>query len=94
MVTALEIGIIGDWAPQLPYHRATNAALYLAGSAHAAQVECTWVRTESLEDPGAEATLARFDGLWCAPGSPYRSMEGALRGIRYARETGVPFVGT
>jgi CTP synthase (UTP-ammonia lyase) len=38
--------------------------------------------------------LRRFDALWCAPGSPYQSMDGALQGIRFAREEGWPFIGT
>ncbi|MBI4585032.1 MAG: hypothetical protein HY717_13550 [Planctomycetes bacterium] len=38
--------------------------------------------------------LARCDALLTAPGSPYESLEGALRGIRFARERGVPFAGT
>ena len=32
--------------------------------------------------------------LWCVPGSPYRSMQGALTAIRYARENKLPFLGT
>lgn len=55
------------------------------------------VRTPPLSRRGraiAEARLAVFDGVWIAPGSPYRSMEGALGAIRYARERGVPLVGT
>jgi CTP synthase (UTP-ammonia lyase) len=47
--------------------------------------------TDELHDA---AQLAGFDGLWCVPASPYRSMEGALLGIRHAREQGVPFLGT
>jgi len=44
----------------------------------------------------AEGTgaLETFDGLWAAPGAPYRSLQGGLTGIRFARERGVPFVGT
>jgi len=38
--------------------------------------------------------LARLDGVWLAPGSPYRSLDGALLAIRHARERGVPLVGT
>jgi CTP synthase (UTP-ammonia lyase) len=51
-----------------------------------------WVPTESVGD--AAARLAGFDGIWIGPASPYRSMEGALAAIRYARERGVPLVGT
>lgn len=53
-------------------------------------VEVTWFATDAL----APDALGRFDGVWCAPGSPYRSFEGALAGIRYAREEGIPFIGT
>jgi CTP synthase (UTP-ammonia lyase) len=43
---------------------------------------------------GAVDRLAGFDGLWIAPGSPYRSEEGALNAIRLARETRLPLFGT
>ena len=32
--------------------------------------------------------------IWVVPGSPYKSMDGALTAIRYARESGVPYLGT
>ncbi len=82
-----QIGVVGDFSPNNPTHRFTNAAL-----AHAS-VDSTWVATESIGSDAA-AQLSRFDGLWIAPGSPYRSMDGALRAIRHARERGVPLVGT
>ena len=47
--------------------------------------------TERLTDA---SQLAAFGGLWCVLASPYRSMDGALRGIRFARERQVPFLGT
>jgi CTP synthase (UTP-ammonia lyase) len=77
------VGIIGDFDAASETHQATNKALD-----HAAR---------ALAAPGSgsvERTLKAFDALWAAPGSPYRSMEGALRGIRFARERGWPFVGT
>lgn len=56
-------------------------------------VSIEWLPTSTLaHEPVAH--LHVFDALWCAPGSPYQSMDGALRGIQYAREQGVPFIGT
>ncbi len=81
------IGVIGDFRPSNPTHRFTNAALADLG------LEFVWVPTESI-DPDPAGRLTAFDGLWIAPGSPYRSMNGALSAIRYARERGVPLVGT
>jgi CTP synthase (UTP-ammonia lyase) len=94
MSERLEIGIIGDWNPQSRSHRATNDALSHAGQALSATVEQSWLPTPSLKDALGEAALERFDGLWCAPGSPYQSMDGALRAIRFAREKERPFIST
>jgi CTP synthase (UTP-ammonia lyase) len=94
MSSALSVGIIGDFNPQLRFHIATNEALRHAASALSVPIECSWLPTESLDDAGSEAALRPFDALWCAPSSPYNSMQGALRAIRFAREQGWPFIGT
>jgi CTP synthase (UTP-ammonia lyase) len=80
------VGVVGDFNPRNHTHDATNEAL-----AHL-NLAPEWVPTDAVND--AAARLARYAGLWIAPASPYRSMEGALRAIRLARERGVPLVGT
>lgn len=90
----LKIAVIGDYNPASRFHLATNAALQHAAEALALSVETTWVPTPSLAGEECEVILGQYDALWCSPGSPYQSMEGALRAIRFARERGKPFVGT
>jgi len=94
MIETVRIGIIGDFDPGSRYHHATNESIHHAAQALALPVEITWLPTPELEGASAAALLEPFDGLWCAPGSPYQSMQGALDGIRYAREKGKPFIGT
>ncbi len=94
MSSSLSIGIIGDFNPASKYHLATNAALEHAAAALSISIAPVWLPTETLEDPAALAALERFDALWCAPGSPYASMQGALNAIQFAREKDRPFVGT
>jgi CTP synthase (UTP-ammonia lyase) len=94
MNESLRVGIIGDFDPQLRSHLATNEALDHAASTIATTMEYAWLPTQSLEHADCEVTLRRFDALWCAPASPYKSMQGALRGIQFAREQGWPFIGT
>lgn len=94
MKNMLRVGIVGDYNPASRYHAATDAALRHAGDVLGVPVEVTWVPTPAVEAANVEQVLGQFDALWCAPGSPYESMEGALAGIRYARERGRPFVGT
>jgi CTP synthase (UTP-ammonia lyase) len=90
----VKVGIIGDFDPNRRSHIATNEALGHAATALSVTVECSWLPTQSLDDEGSEAMLQPFDALWCAPASPYKSMHGALRAIRFAREKDWPFIGT
>ena len=53
-----------------------------------------WVPTDAVDDRPGHAARAVSAGIWIAPASPYRDMDGALRAVRYARERGVPLVGT
>jgi len=88
------IGIIGDYDASFEPHRATDAALTHAASALSLGIEAVWLPTTSLDAPDAVQSLATFGGLWVAPGSPYQSMSGALRAIKFARESGLPLLGT
>lgn len=92
MKSLLRIGVIGDFNSNFAHHYATDDSLRHSAESLGIEVLTTWIPTESLETDTAE--LQPFDGLWCSSGSPYKSMEGALRGIRYARESGKPFVAT
>jgi CTP synthase (UTP-ammonia lyase) len=87
MSTRRLVGIVGDFNPRNSTHLATNAALTHAG------LLFEWVPTEAVDDDTA-ARLGAYAGLWIAPASPYRSMDGALRAVRRARERGIPLVGT
>ncbi len=82
------ICLIGDYNAPVVAHQAIPKALALA--ADGAKLQAEWLDTESAQD----ASLDSYDGFWCVPASPYRSMEGALRVIRFARENHRPFLGT
>jgi CTP synthase (UTP-ammonia lyase) len=84
------VGVIGDLIPGFEPHEAIGAAVEHSGGALGAGAEVRWLDTPTVE----HCDLAEFDALWCAPGSPYKSLDGALRGIRFARENDVPFIGT
>jgi len=91
----VKIGIIGDYDPAKYFsHTATNESLRHAGSALSASVDFSWLSTPSLTSQSRETNLKQFDAIWCAPGSPYESMEGALLAIQFARENGRPFFAT
>jgi CTP synthase (UTP-ammonia lyase) len=90
----LRIGLIGDYYPEITAHRAIARSFETACFENKTRrITTTWLGTDTLEKM-SEAELKNFDGFWCVPGSPYASMAGALRGIQFARENGVPFLGT
>jgi CTP synthase (UTP-ammonia lyase) len=87
----VHIGLIGDYDASITAHQAIPEALRLAGQERGIAVEAEWVPTDEIR---TAQRISQFDGLWCVPGSPYRSMEGALLAIRFARESRRPFLGT
>ena len=91
MTSPVCIGLIGDYDARVPAHRAIPRSLDLAAAALHLTVTAEWIPTPEIED---ESRVAPYDGLWCVPASPYQSMEGALRTIRFARENARPFLGT
>lgn len=90
----IRIALVGDCDPGIRAHAAIPMALHLAADEMNGAVHPSWIGTHTLTKAAAPKLLEPFHGIWCVPGSPYRSMEGALRAIRFARETPRPFLGT
>lgn len=94
MIKKVCIGIIGDYDPNRTSHQATVDAIHHAASHLSLEVHITWLPTLSFLTNSGPKQLEQFDGLWASSGSPYHSMEGAIRGIQIAREMNRPFIGT
>ena len=84
------IALVGDYDPAVPAHVAIPRALAQAVAATGSRVAWRWLPTEQV----AATDLAGFAGFWLVPASPYRSMDGVLSVVRFARERGIPFLGT
>lgn len=90
---AARIAVIGDRLAGFTPQESIQAALEHSGAFLGVLVEVEWIPTPTLLG-AAHERLQDADGVWCAPGSPFVSLEGALEGIRFAREHGRPFLGT
>ena len=84
----MRIALVGDYNDQQKSHPAVSKALSAATEGEAAGV---WIPTDSV---GKGGSLAEYDGIWCVPGMPYRSADGALAAIRHARMSRTPFLAT
>jgi CTP synthase (UTP-ammonia lyase) len=77
------IAALGDRDTRFLTHREIDAAMRLAP----AGVSIRWLATEGARIDG-------YDGLWVLPGTPYRDEAAAYEAIRFARESGMPILGT
>jgi len=85
-----KIAIIAEYNPDFPPHPATNAAILHSNQSLGVEVKADWVSTEDI-DPGK---LEKYSALWIGPGSPYKNLQKTVQAIRYARENGIPCLGT
>ena len=90
----MQIGILGDYDPASPTLPAVEQSIKHASEQLKMAAEVRWLPTDSLLTPQLETQLAACDGIWAGPGSPYKSFDGMLRGIEFARRRDWPFVGT
>src|SRR4051812_3323765 len=92
MTAAIRITVLGDHNPEFSTHRELDAVL----ARLPADVDATWVAS----DAPAAAAVGRpdgpgaTDGVWVAPGGPYRDNAAVLAAIGRARRAGVPLLGT
>ena len=94
MADTLQIGIFGEYDPGSPTLPSVEKSIQHAAEKLKIEVQARWLPTDSLLDSNLDEKLAVFDGLWAAPGSPYKSFDGMLRGIEFARRRDWPFLGT
>ena len=94
MSDAVRIGILGDYDADSPTLPAIDKSLQHASAKLNLAIESQWIPTPSLLQPNAQRMLESFDGIWAAPGSPYQSFDGILKGIEFARRRDWPFLGT
>jgi CTP synthase (UTP-ammonia lyase) len=91
-MSSIRIGLIGDRDDAVKAHRAIPLVLAQASRAVDRPVDPVWLATADLaRDP---STARRCHALWSVPATPYTDGAAAIAAIRWARESGVPFLGT
>jgi CTP synthase (UTP-ammonia lyase) len=86
-----KIGIIGEYSPSKRTHPMLNQNLEWLKKDF--DFEYEWIDTLKIEKEGT-GILEELAGVWSASGSPFNSLEGALKAIEYARVNNIPHLGT
>jgi CTP synthase (UTP-ammonia lyase) len=90
----IHIGILGDYDPASPTLPRVAESIHHAAEKLKISADAQWLPTDSLLSADLEKKLEALDGLWGGSGSPYKSIDGMLRGIEFARRRDWPFVAT
>ena len=90
-IKKIKIGILGEYSPNFKPHTSLNQSLEWLRDTY--DFDYRWITTESVEKQG-NAILRQFSGIWSAPGSPFKSLDGAVEAIKYARINNIPHLGT
>lgn len=85
------IAIVGEYYDSFEPHTSLNQALDDLKDEN--DFEYEWLDTATVEKEKDEI-LNKYTGIWSAPGSPFKSLDGALYAISYARSNDIPHLGT
>jgi CTP synthase len=89
----VRIGLVGKYVELKDSYLSIVEALRHAGANLETRVQIEWIHSEKLETGNIESTLKDLDAILVAPGFGVRGWEGKIEAIRYARTTGLPFLG-
>lgn len=86
------IALVGDFDKKMHTHLALNGSINHCRAHLQFELQADWIPTELshelLSNPNP------YDGIWVAPGSPYKNEDNVYRVIQYARENNIPIIGS
>ncbi|UCF67347.1 MAG: CTP synthase, partial [Acidobacteriota bacterium] len=87
------IGMVGKYVAYEDSYKSLNEALRHGGFAHQVRVKLEFIDSEKLENGDPETLINGVDAVLVPGGFGDRGVEGMIRAVQYARETGTPFLG-
>ena len=84
------IALVGNYDEESPLHKLIPQSLESACDKLGFNINIEWIDTRRVN----VKHLKSFDAIWCTPGAVYKSTQGALNAINFARVNNIPFLGT
>jgi CTP synthase len=89
----VHVAMVGKYVDLSDSYKSLNEALRHAGMKNHAKVQIEYIDSETLTLENVARTLGRFDGILVPGGFGKRGIEGKICAARFARESGVPYLG-
>lgn len=89
----VRIGLIGKYVELQDSYKSILESFIHAGAENEVKVKVKPIHSEHINAENVANELKNLDGILVAPGFGERGIEGKIEAVRYARETGLPFLG-
>ena len=89
---SVDIALVGKYVDLTESYKSLSEALVHAGIHSGARINIHYMDSEDIDRDGT-GSLENMDAILVPGGFGERGMEGKIKAIRYARESGVPFLG-
>jgi CTP synthase len=89
----VNIAMVGKYVDLSDSYKSLNEALRHAGLKNQAQVNITYLDSESLDATNATQVLGKFDAVLVPGGFGKRGVEGKIQAAKFARESKTPYLG-
>ncbi len=89
----ITIGLVGKYVELQDSYKSILESFIHAGARNEVKVKVQSIHSEYINDQNYQAKLQGLDGILVAPGFGERGIEGKIQAVRFARETGIPFLG-
>lgn len=86
------IALVGDFDEKMHTHLSLNESIRHCKPHLSFELEARWVSTLHCREIMSTPDL--YNGIWVAPGSPYKNESNVLELIRWARENNIPMLGS
>jgi CTP synthase len=89
----LRVGFVGKYVDVVDSYKSVTEAVVHAGIAHKTRPEIEFIDCETITPDNAASRLGMCDAIIVPGGFGGRGTDGKINAIRYARESGTPFLG-
>ncbi|MBQ2024519.1 MAG: CTP synthase [Alistipes sp.] len=90
---SVEVALVGKYTELPDAYKSINESFIHAGAMNDSKVKVRYVKAEKVNDQSAAELFEGVSGIFVAPGTGSRGVDGKIAAVKYARENKIPFFG-
>lgn len=89
----VNIALVGKYTELPDAYKSISEAFIHAGAVNHVKVNLQYINSEKVTAENAQELLGQMSGILVAPGFGHRGLEGKIEAVKFARTSGIPFLG-